>query len=212
MMLSGVAYHLIPRLSGRAAGEAATARWHFWGLAAAAPILGVAYAAGARVLAGAGHALEAAALAIFAWTLWPALRGGQMPASSRHFIRLALIAGVIGAALAASSGLGSGRPVPRPPVLHLHLLGLATMTAFGVAYTLMSRDDERLRRAWWPTVHVWVHTVALAGMVVGFIAARGALVVFGPLQFVGIAGFLVTFVRYRRSGSQPYTGRMSTGA
>lgn len=213
MMLSGVAYHLIPRLSGRAAGGAAAARWHYWGLAASAPILGVAYATGARVAAGVGHALEAATLLVFAGNLWPALRGEQMPAASRRFIQFALVAGVMGATLAALSGLGIGRPLPRPPLLHLHLLGLATMTAFGVSYALMSWDDEGLRRARWPAVHVWVHALALGGMVVGFVGARGALAVFGPLQFVGIAGFLATIVRYRvRSGSQPYTGRMSTGA
>jgi hypothetical protein len=213
MMLSGVAYHLIPRLNGQAAGDPATARWHFWALAAGAPILGVAYATGARALAGAGHALEAGALIVFAWILWPALRPGQMPAASRRFIQMALITGVLGAAFAALGGFGIGQPMPRPPVLHLHLLGLATMTVFGVSYALMSRDDEGLQRAWWPAIHVWVHAVALTGMVVGFLGTRGALAAFGPLQFVGVAGFLVTFVRYRvRSGSQPYTGRMSTGA
>jgi hypothetical protein len=213
MMLSGIAYHLIPRLSGHGAAGAAPARWHFWALAVSAPVLAAGYVADARTVAGAGHLLEAAALAVFAWNLWPALRAGQMPGGSVRFVQMALIAGAAGAALAAARGLGIALPLPRPPLLHLHLLGLATMTAFGVSYALISLERPELRLAWWPAVHPWVHAGALLGMIVGFAGVPAALAISGPVQFAGIAGFLATFVRYRlRSGSQPYTGRMSTGA
>ena len=204
MMLSGVVYHLIPRLSGQRARGAAGARGQLWVLAVSAPALAAGYAMGIQAVIGVGHLLEAAALVVFAWNLWPALRGGQMPSPSARFIKMALIAGATGAVLAATTGLGIGRPLPRPPLLHLHLLGMATMMVFGVAYALMSLEDAALRRSRWPGAHAWIHGIALVGMFAGFVGPRSMLTAFGPLQFVGIAGFLATFLRYRlRSGSQP---------
>lgn len=53
-------------------------------------------------------------------------------------------------------------------------------------------------------VHVWIAGAALAGMVVGVVGYPVLLAIFGPLQFAGVVGFLVTVVRYRvRSGIHP---------
>ncbi len=213
IMLCGVAYHLIPRLNGLTVRRDAAAQWQYWGLVVAAPVLGVAYFEGWMKVAGLAHLVEAASLGLFAWNLWPALAAGRMPAASRGFIRMALLFGFAGALLAATTVLGIGRPLPRAPLLHLHLLGLATMTAFGVMYALLRQAEILPATARWPAVHVWIASTALPGMAVGLSGPRMLLAIFGPLQFLGILGFAVTLVRYLvRSGSQPYTGKMSTGA
>lgn len=197
IMLCGVAYHLIPRLNGLAPRSETAAGWQYAALAAAAPVLGVAYFVGATKAVGLGHLLEAAALGLFAWNLWPALASGRMPAASRGFMRMALLFGLAGALLAATTALGIGRPLPRAPLLHLHLLGLATMTAFGVIYTLLRHAGIMPAGARWPPVHAWIGGMALAGMVVGLLGPRILLAIFGPLQFLGVVGFAVTLVRYR---------------
>lgn len=197
MMLCGVAYHLIPRLNGLAGRSETAAGWQYAAIAAAAPVLGVAYFVGATKAVGLGHLLEAAALGLFAWNLWPALAPGRMPGASRGFIRMALLFGLTGALLAATTALGIGRPLPRAPLLHLHLLGLATMTVFGVMYALLSEAQIMPAASRWPAVHVWIAGIALVGMVAGLSGPRVLLAVFGPLQFLGIVGFALTLARYR---------------
>ncbi len=197
MMLCGVAYHLVPRFSGVAVRSESAARWQYWGLSVAAPALGAAYFVGAVKAAGLAHLLEAAALSLFAWNLRPALMPGRMPAAPRRFMLMALLFGVAGALLAATTALGIGRPLPRAPLLHLHLLGLATMTAFGVIYALLEQAQIMPATDWWPSAHVWIASIALTGMVAGLAGPRLLLAIFGPVQFLGIAGFAATLFRYR---------------
>lgn len=201
---AGIGYLLVPRLWGRPVRSLTAARWHLWGLAIAAPVLGVAYFTGARQAAGAAHLVVAVALAAFAWTLWPALAGDRAPAASRRFIRLALGFGIAGAVLAAATALGLGRPLPRPPLLHLHLVGLVTLAAFGLVYALLHGEGRMPDEARWPSVHLWLAGPGLAGMVAGFAGVRLLLVAGAVLQFAGVVGFAVALRRYLvRSGSQP---------
>jgi hypothetical protein len=81
LMIAGVAYHVLPRFSGRATRGAAWARvqllCHLTALALMVPALGFGWA-GAFA---AGGALMALALGLFGWSVWPTLRP-IAPASS----------------------------------------------------------------------------------------------------------------------------------
>lgn len=74
LMIVGVAYHVLPRFSGAGTRGPAWARaqlaCHYGALALIVPALGL----GWRVPFALGGLLMTLALALFAWTIWPALR------------------------------------------------------------------------------------------------------------------------------------------
>ena len=83
LMIVGVAYHVLPRFSGRGTRGPAWAGWqlraHYAALWLMVPALGFGWG---RVFA-AGGLLMTLALALFAWTVWPTIRGGLQVADSR---------------------------------------------------------------------------------------------------------------------------------
>lgn len=76
LMIVGVAYHVLPRFSGRGTRGASWARWqllcHYGALALMVPALGFGWG---RAFA-AGGLLMTLALGLFAWTIWPTLGSG----------------------------------------------------------------------------------------------------------------------------------------
>lgn len=74
LMIVGVAYHVLPRFSGRATRGVAWARAQLGLHLAALALIGVGLGFGLGALFAAGGVAMSAALALFAWTVWPTLR------------------------------------------------------------------------------------------------------------------------------------------
>jgi hypothetical protein len=73
LMIAGVAYHVLPRFSGQSLRGSRWVRLHLSCHIAAVLLMVPALALGWTTLFALGAALLAAALSVFAWTLWPTL-------------------------------------------------------------------------------------------------------------------------------------------
>jgi hypothetical protein len=74
LMIVGVAYHVLPRFSGRATRGPAWARTQLGLQLAALPAVALGLGLELPALFAAGATATALALALFAWTIWPAVR------------------------------------------------------------------------------------------------------------------------------------------
>lgn len=77
LMIAGVAYHVLPRFSGHGVRGARWVRLHLCAHLAALVLMIPALGFGWSPLFAAGGLLMAAAVALFGWTVWPALRPHQ---------------------------------------------------------------------------------------------------------------------------------------
>lgn len=73
LMIVGVAYHVLPRFSGRATRGLAWARAQIWLHLSALLMIVLGLGLGIPILFALGAASMALALALFAWTIWPTL-------------------------------------------------------------------------------------------------------------------------------------------
>ncbi len=72
---------------------------------------------------------------------------------------------------------------------HLNLAGFVIMFIFGIAYHVLPRfAGKPLRSGAWAAAHLWIATLATAGMVIGFIVPAAAVLLWtgSVAQFVGI--------------------------
>ncbi|MCL5966767.1 MAG: cbb3-type cytochrome c oxidase subunit I [Deltaproteobacteria bacterium] len=120
-----------------------------------------------------------------------------MSATTIRFLKVGMAYFVLGAflgvllAVPVTRGLLYKVPGARwgPAHTHLNLAGFVIMIIFGIAYHILPRfAGKPLYSDAWAAAHFWIAALATAGMVIGFVVAPAALLLWigAVAQFAGI--------------------------